>query len=159
MRAQFGDEFLGGVGCRFEAPAQIPVEPRLRASPLDQLMDESGHEACCRVECLPQRHPDLVGAEHVRTSPTDDPPSIGVNNEGDIVEGRPGPDVGKVLEPEPVGAGAWNNRLTWSSGVQGGDKTIINNGKGSRDRLSSIGACSTASSPHNINPQTRPTLR
>ena len=33
------------------------------------------------------------------------------------------------------------------------------NAKGSNDRPSSIGACSTASSPHNINPTTRPTLR
>ncbi|MGF7163672.1 hypothetical protein FHS85_005342, partial [Rhodoligotrophos appendicifer] len=31
--------------------------------------------------------------------------------------------------------------------------------KGSRDRPSNVGAYNTASSPHNITPQTRPTLR
>src|SRR5690606_37531197 len=39
-----------------------------------------------------------------------------------------------------------------------GHKPSSNNEKGSNDRPSSIGACNTAITPHNINPQTRPTL-
>lgn len=37
-----------------------------------------------------------------RHSPTDDPPSIGIDHEGDVDEARPCRDVGEVRDPEPV---------------------------------------------------------
>src|SRR5690606_42122195 len=40
-----------------------------------------------------------------------------------------------------------------------GRRTSSNSAKGSNERPSNIGACSTASSPLNINPKTRPALR
>jgi hypothetical protein len=41
----------------------------------------------------------LGGARH---APADDPPGIGVDDEGDIDEARPGGDIGEVGDPQPV---------------------------------------------------------
>ena len=51
------------------------------------------------------------------------------------------------------------NNVTPADAHFGRAPAIIKHAKGSSDRPSSIGACSTASSPPNINAQTRPALR
>lgn len=58
-----------------------------RSALMQGLLQCVEHEA--RMGC--PRHP-----------PTDDPPSIGIDQEGDVDETRPGRDVGKVRDPEPV---------------------------------------------------------
>jgi putative transposase len=51
------------------------------------------------------------------------------------------------------------NNVTPADAYFGRAQPSSNSAKGSSDRPSNIGACSTASSPPNINPQTRPALR
>ena len=51
------------------------------------------------------------------------------------------------------------NNVTPADAYYGRAKPSSNSAKGSNARPSNIGACSTANSPPNINPQTRPILR
>ena len=51
------------------------------------------------------------------------------------------------------------DNVTPADAYFGRTQTVINSAKGSSYRPSNIDACSTASSPPNIKPQTRPTLR
>lgn len=55
------------------------------------------------VQGLLQRVEHEAGMGRPRHPPTNDPPSIGVDDEGDIDEARPGRDIGEVRDPEPVG--------------------------------------------------------
>ena len=51
------------------------------------------------------------------------------------------------------------DNVTQQTPTSAGPKPSSNRAKGSNARLSNIGACSTATSPLNINPRTRQTLR
>ena len=55
------------------------------------------------VQGLLQRVEHEAGVCSPEYTPADDPPRMGVDDEGDIDKARPGRDVGKVREPEPVG--------------------------------------------------------
>jgi len=45
---------------------------------------------------------DKAGMRRTACSPANDPPRIGVDDEGDVDEPRPGRDVGKVRHPQHV---------------------------------------------------------
>ena len=64
----------------------------------------------------------LQGVEHEarmrrsRHAPANDAPRVGIDDEGDVDEARPGRDIGEVGEPQRIRAPALNCRLTWSNG-------------------------------------------
>ena len=64
------------------------------------------------MEGLLQRIEHEAGVRRPAGPPADDPPSIGIDHEGDVDEPGPGRDIGEVRHPQPFGAGAWNCRLT-----------------------------------------------
>jgi hypothetical protein len=43
-----------------------------------------------------------AGMRRSTRSPTDDPPGVGIDDESDVDEPRPGRDVGKVRHPQHV---------------------------------------------------------
>ena len=49
---------------------------------------------------------DEVGVRRPAGSPADDPPRVGVDDEGDIDEAGPGRDIGKIREPQTVRRGS-----------------------------------------------------
>ena len=51
--------------------------------------------------------------------------AIDVDHEGHVDEAGPGRDVGEVRDPEPFGRGAWNCRLTRSSGHGAASSLIV----------------------------------
>ena len=52
---------------------------------------------------------DKAGVRRTADPPADDAPGIGVDDEGDVGEARPGGDVGEVRQPQPVGR--WRMKL------------------------------------------------
>ena len=64
------------------------------------------------VQRLLQGVQDEAGMGRAAGAPADDPPGVGVDDEGDIDEPGPGRDIGEVRQPQPVGRGAWNWRFT-----------------------------------------------
>lgn len=66
-RAEFGDQFLHGIGAWTKAFAEFPIAAALMARPVGQLVEERriiglGRRACCRAcERSARRHVDAVG--------------------------------------------------------------------------------------------------
>jgi hypothetical protein len=55
------------------------------------------------VQGLLQRVENEAGMGGAADAPADNPPGIGVDDEGDVHKPRPGGDIGEVLQPQPVG--------------------------------------------------------
>ncbi len=57
------------------------------------------------MKCLFQRIQDETGMRRPAGSPANDPPGIGIDNEGDVNEARPGGDICEIRHPQPIGRG------------------------------------------------------
>ena len=93
------DGSMAGLGQAFGVADGQGLRPAVAV--VDQGVARVHH---ARVQGLFERVERQVGAKRVRHPPAHDAPRVGVDDERDVDEPRPGRDVGQVREPQRVGA-------------------------------------------------------